>query len=230
MSDRLPVGPRPGRIPDPHAREWSPLTKAQAHRLTAKIVKAGEDFLALLVQAWEQKAWAALKYRTWDEYVRGELSLSRSSGYRLLDQGMVIRAIEAACADVPRAGHEATQNVPRAGHGPAVSQRQAKVLVGDLPAAASEVAEAVAAGVAMPDAVKDVVAKRSSAGLVEPKPPAPVTSISQARAWAAPYLHPCPSCRCHRAPTVTGRQCKHPKEKKVGRACEACGDKRAWPL
>ncbi len=215
MADRLPVGPRPGRIPDPHAREWSPLTKAQAHRLTAKIVKAGEDFLALLVQAWEQKAWAALKYRTWDEYVRGELSLSRSSGYRLLDQGMVIQAIEAACADVPRAGHEgheATQNVPRAGHGPAVSQRQAKVLVDDLPAAASEVAEAVQAGATVPDAVKVAVARRQ-----------PLAPSSRFREFA----HGCPSCRCPVAALSQPTTCDHPAVppplvKRNGRMCLIC--------
>lgn len=284
----------PDHIPDPLAREESPLTHAQARRLTAKVIKAGDQWFDLLLQTWTLKAWAALKYRSWEEYARGELGMSVRNAYRVIDQALVIQALE-------RAGVDAA--------GPAVSGRQAQVLKADPVAAAQDVAARVADGVTPAKAVASVVRERSAPPkhqLIDPAPVAtptaegkPATSgpagggrrpkvrspgrsegtVIEAKAApvsktgaASRVPHPgevagltllridptvlaanLPRPAAQRlaaeldawlvgfkaALTVTTRAgtrlagCapgKHPKEKQVGRVCEACGDKRAWPV
>lgn len=203
-------------------REESPLTKAQAHRLTARIVKAGEDLFALLVESWEKRAWAALKYRSWDEYARAEFGMTGRNAYLLLDQGRAVQAIEAACSGVKRA------SLPEAPEKAPVSARQAQVLKPDLPAAAAEVAEAVAAGANVPAAVKEAVAKRS------PVTPARSLNHPAVKAAFAPSLDPeCLPCRaCNgtgvvRAPKRQGKvhpdTCPHPTIRRLGRECRDCG-------
>lgn len=136
------VEARPGAIPDPLARPESPLTAAQARRLTDRVIKAGDQWFDLLLETWTLKAWAALKYHSWEAYATGELGMSVRNAYRVLDQGRVVQALQAAGVD---AG------------GPAVSARQAAVLKGDPAAAAQEVAQEVAGGAAVPEAVARVV-------------------------------------------------------------------------
>jgi hypothetical protein len=50
------------------------------------------------VRAHERRAWEVLGYETWEEYVRAEFNMSRSRSYQLLDQGRVVREIEAAAS------------------------------------------------------------------------------------------------------------------------------------
>jgi hypothetical protein len=74
----------------------SPLGETEARALTERIKAATRDVCFLLLEAHERRAWSALGYRTWEQYVPAEFGLSRSRSYELLDQGRVLRAIKAA--------------------------------------------------------------------------------------------------------------------------------------
>jgi hypothetical protein len=50
----------------------------------------------LLLEAHNRRAWSALGYVTWEQYVREEFGLSRSRSYELLDHGRLIRTLEVA--------------------------------------------------------------------------------------------------------------------------------------
>ena len=73
-----------------------PLNADEARTLTDAIKSATEVLWVLIARAHAGKAWNALGYPTWEEYVRAEFDISRSRSYQLLDQGRVIREIEAA--------------------------------------------------------------------------------------------------------------------------------------
>jgi hypothetical protein len=72
------------------------LTAAEARKLTDDIKASVERVWALLLEAHDRKAWAALGYGSWREYAMAEFGMSQSYAYRMLDQGRVIREIEAA--------------------------------------------------------------------------------------------------------------------------------------
>jgi hypothetical protein len=69
---------------------------AEARELTEQIKGSVEKTWRLLLNAHEWNAWAALGYDTWESYVRAEFGIGRSRSYQLLDQGRVVREIEAA--------------------------------------------------------------------------------------------------------------------------------------
>jgi hypothetical protein len=73
----------------------APLDEAEARALSDRIRAAAGRLCSLLLEAHERRAWSALGYSTWEQYVRTEFDLSRSRSYELLDQARVIRAIEA---------------------------------------------------------------------------------------------------------------------------------------
>jgi hypothetical protein len=129
-------------------------TVEEARRITDRI-KAGLDELwALLLEAHERRAWAALGYGTWEAYVQGEFAMSRQQSYRLLDQGRVIREIRAVVEPVSPMGDTT------------VSEREARDLAPDLPEVVDEVRDEVDKLGPEPepeqvaDAVKDVVTRR----------------------------------------------------------------------
>jgi hypothetical protein len=70
------------------------LDVTQARALTDEIRESADHVCRLLVEAHSRRAWSALGYGSWEEYVRTEFGLSRSRSYQLLDQARVIRAIE----------------------------------------------------------------------------------------------------------------------------------------
>ena len=72
------------------------LSEAEARDLTDRIRSTAEDLWSLLLEAHDRQAWKALGYGTWAEYVQTEFSMSRVHAHRLMDQGRVIREIEAA--------------------------------------------------------------------------------------------------------------------------------------
>lgn len=76
----------------PHA----PLQEQEARLLTERIRVATQHVCLLLLEAHSLKAWHALGYGTWDQYVHREFGLSRSRSYELLDQGRVIKTLQAA--------------------------------------------------------------------------------------------------------------------------------------
>jgi heat shock protein HspQ len=78
------------------AIDKTPLSTDQARQLTHSIRDASEVIWILIARAHAGKAWRALGYDTWEEYVKSEFNMSRSRSYQLLDQAKVISAIEEA--------------------------------------------------------------------------------------------------------------------------------------
>jgi hypothetical protein len=80
-----------------------PLSIDEAHVLTQRIKNATHEVCLLLLEAHQRRAWVPLGYRSWREYVRSELGLSRSRSYELLDQARVVRVIqkEARTSQIP---------------------------------------------------------------------------------------------------------------------------------
>jgi hypothetical protein len=72
------------------------LDERGARELTDRIRGDAGRLCMLLLEAHERRAWSALRYPTWELYVRREFALSRSRSYELLDQGKVVRAVEEA--------------------------------------------------------------------------------------------------------------------------------------
>lgn len=73
-----------------------PLTQDGAKELTRSIRDAAEVIWVLIARAHAGKAWLALGYDSWADYVREEFNMSRSRSYQLLDQAKVIEAINKA--------------------------------------------------------------------------------------------------------------------------------------
>lgn len=72
-----------------------PITAPEARLLTDRIKAAAEHLWALLLEAHERQAWKALEYPSFTAYAKAEFGMGASHAYRLLDQGRVIRALEA---------------------------------------------------------------------------------------------------------------------------------------
>jgi hypothetical protein len=73
-----------------------PLTEREARALTDLIKTDLKNVCIFLLQARQKRAWSALRFRTWEDYVRCEFGLSRSRSYELLDQARVILVIKDA--------------------------------------------------------------------------------------------------------------------------------------
>jgi hypothetical protein len=124
------------------------LSKAEATKLTRKIKSAVDELWSLLLEAHDRKAWKALGYATWEAYVKAEFEMGRAHSYRLLDQGRVIHAIEEATGLSPMGD---------------ISERAARDLKDDLPAAADAIKAKVEAGEEPAKAVADTVAATRAA-------------------------------------------------------------------
>jgi hypothetical protein len=109
--DREDGGSRsPGRV--------GSLDAPAARALTNRIRSATRDVCLLLLEAHQGRAWVSLGHATWEEYVHGELGLSRSRSYELMDQARVIQELRAAAgvrAVVDLSAYAATQIKPRLG-------------------------------------------------------------------------------------------------------------------
>ena len=100
MSEETPEGALV--VVDQHrapAEVGTPLTTDQARELTEAIRSTSEVLYVLLSRAHTGKAWAALGYGSFGDYVRDEFDMSRSRAYQIIDQSRVIAAIEAAAPD-----------------------------------------------------------------------------------------------------------------------------------
>src|SRR5690606_32505165 len=69
-----------------------PLEETEARELTEKIKTTSNMLYVLIKRAHSGKAWAALGYDSFTDYVKEEFNYSRSYGYRLLDQANMIEA------------------------------------------------------------------------------------------------------------------------------------------
>lgn len=72
------------------------LNEEGARDLTERIRIATRHVCILLMEAHDRRAWLALGYRSWEQYVKSEFGLSRSRSYELLDQGRVIVELQRA--------------------------------------------------------------------------------------------------------------------------------------
>ena len=69
--------------------ERARLSEADAAALTERVRDEAERTWALLVQAHDGGAWAALGYASWDDYVTASFDPDASQAYRLLDRSRV---------------------------------------------------------------------------------------------------------------------------------------------
>lgn len=123
------------------------MTRDEARALTDRIRDAVEATWALLLEAHEQRAWAALGYGTWAEYVSAEFNMSRNYSYRLLNQGQVIRSIEESTGGVLPMGN--------------ISERAARDIKPHLDDVTAEIEERIAdePAVPSPERTRQIVAK-----------------------------------------------------------------------
>jgi hypothetical protein len=105
------------------------LDRADATALTQRIRTTADGLCDLLLEAHDGKAWKALGYKTWNDYVKAEFDMSRRNSYRLLKQA--------------RVGHELETFVP---HAAQITQRDAEAVSDDLPGFKSAVSARVDAG------------------------------------------------------------------------------------
>ena len=82
-------------LPEP-LHDESELTYDEALELTKSIKSTITAAWVLLGRAHDGKAYRALGYNTWEEYVRTEFDFSVRTSYRLLDKAEVVRALEEA--------------------------------------------------------------------------------------------------------------------------------------
>lgn len=76
------------------------LDETEARTLTTQIQKTSQRLWLLVTEAHDRKAHAALGYETWADYVKGELHMSESRSYQLLDAGHVMKALAGAGVDI----------------------------------------------------------------------------------------------------------------------------------
>lgn len=79
------------------------LTADDARALTAEIQRTSVRLWVLVTEAYDRHAHAALDYPTWDDYVRGELKMSPSRSYQLLDTGHVMKELAKGGQDLETA-------------------------------------------------------------------------------------------------------------------------------
>ena len=131
-----------------------PMNSAEARDITARINSKVEQLGEVETQLWELlsqahagKAWVALGYSGWSQYVGEELTVGRSHAYRLLDYAKVV---------------EAFREVSPVGDTSTLTERQARNIKPVLGQARADIEEAIAAGEEPNQAVKDAIDKYGS--------------------------------------------------------------------
>lgn len=147
----------------------SDFDAVEARAITTRIKEAAESIWSLLLEAHDRKAWNALGYRTWADYVGVEFDMARAHSYRLLTQARVIREIESVSPDgdiAPLISEPIARDLK-----PVLAEVKAEIkqAVKNIPADQPE---------AKQKAVKDVVtAKRAQVRAARPTPaPNPVAT------------------------------------------------------
>jgi len=102
------------------------LSKDKARELTNAIKAAAEATYVLLARAHQGKAYKALGYSTWAEYVNQEFEISTQRSYQLLNLSKTIEALEAAAPE----GTEVK-----------LTEAQARDIKRELPSITSKIAE-----------------------------------------------------------------------------------------
>jgi hypothetical protein len=131
-----------------------PLSRVAALALTSQIRKAVDRTWELLLAAYEGQAHLALGYGRWEDYVAAEFNMTRGNAYRLVNQGVVTKALQEATGIIDDVVSRARNTIQ-------VSAREAAVLKPALPEATAEIAAAVKAGAEPAAAVRAAVEKRT---------------------------------------------------------------------
>jgi hypothetical protein len=117
----------------------------------------------LILEAHDRRAWQALGYSTWEQYVKEEFDLSRSRSYQLLDQARVVQILRDAASEAaskPRTRPLTSYADPTPIN---ISARDVQRLKPQLPAAQAEVRELVSEGAPPAQAIQTVVERSGKA-------------------------------------------------------------------
>lgn len=123
-----------------------PMNKGEAKALTDRIRQAVDNLHELVMRARDGKAWKALGYTTWDDYVQTEFGMSKRRADQLLEKAEVLGAIE----DV----------TGKMGNAFPISKRDVDAVKEDLPAVAAEIKTRIAAGEEPNKAASETVAAK----------------------------------------------------------------------
>lgn len=119
------------------------MSEAKARELTDAIRAAATATYVLLAQAHEGKAYKALGYDTWADYVREEFDISASRSYQLLDLSKAVRMIEEATPEgtVVKLTEAQARDIKR--ELPAITERIREEVHGQDPDEASDTVERI---------------------------------------------------------------------------------------
>lgn len=127
------------------------MTRERASQLTEQIRSAGDALVNLLVEAYQGQAWQALGHKSWAAYCREEFGMTTSQAENRQRQVRVIDALASAIDDIT----DDDTPVPVLD----IPQKSSSYIAPHLPAAVSEVREAVAAGTEPKAAIAEIVQK-----------------------------------------------------------------------
>lgn len=75
------------------------MSRDAAKKLTEEIRSTATATYVLVKRAYDYKAWVALGYKSWGDYVTAEFSISKSRSYQLINQAKVLDEISSAVPD-----------------------------------------------------------------------------------------------------------------------------------
>jgi hypothetical protein len=133
-----------------------------ARALTDRIRSGVEWLWKFLLEAHERKAWLALGYHSWGEYIDTEFDMSRNHAYQLIYQAQTIRAIESVLPI----------DISPVQSGPIVGVRNAQVVKRNLDDVLLSIGER-AQGVDDPAVVASIVREEISREVAKKHPPQP---------------------------------------------------------
>ncbi len=81
----------------------------EARELTRRIKEATTNLYDMLREAHDRRAWKAMGYDTWREYIEAEFDFGVQYAYRLVSQSRVIRSLGEAASDSKQALTERRQ-------------------------------------------------------------------------------------------------------------------------
>lgn len=70
------------------------MSEPEARELTERIRNSAHDLRRLITEAHERKAWSALGYSSFEEWIDSELRISKSHAYRLMEHEATIKALQ----------------------------------------------------------------------------------------------------------------------------------------
>lgn len=139
--------------PPPLALSKAPLTRGEAEALTYEIRNNANRLWMLVSVAHDRKAWRALGYESWKDYVAAELRITEARSFQLVDTGRVMLAIaEAAGVDPGSIDPVTARNVAKVKHNIPRLQRAIRTAMSD----AAERREFVELNDVIHDAVRDL--------------------------------------------------------------------------